>query len=112
MPVLDGSVARIGTVGRKTGRLHEVEVWFVSKDNVVYLLAHANSDWWKNIKANPKIGVQVASKKHMGQARIVEGKYEEVIELFRGKYGRSQIDYWYGGSSVERKVVEIHIQGN
>jgi len=56
--------------------------------------------------------IQIGGKTLRPIRKIVEGKYEEVIELFRGKYGRSQIDYWYGGSSVERKVVEIHIQGN
>lgn len=45
------------TTGHKTGRLHEIEIWYVQQEDCYYLVAEHGEDahWVQNIRANPKI---------------------------------------------------------
>ncbi len=62
MPEFDASFAYLRTIGRRTGKSHEVELWFASEDNILLFLAHEGSDWWKNIKANAKVEVKIGTR--------------------------------------------------
>jgi len=45
------------TIGHKTGKLHEIEIWYVEHDDCYYLIAEHSekAHWVQNIRANPKI---------------------------------------------------------
>ena len=109
-PAFSRTVLLVKTVGTRTCRSHDVELWFVAKDSALYFLAHKDSDWGKNIKANSKVEVRLGPKVYSGQGRIADELRGEVFEMFREKYGRSQIDYWYGEPKGDIRVVEIKIQ--
>lgn len=67
------------TKGRKTGRSHEIEIWFGVEGNSLYLLSGGagKSDWVKNLRADPNVTVRIAQYNFTGTARIVRNIREE-----------------------------------
>ncbi|MGE3961504.1 MAG: nitroreductase/quinone reductase family protein [Dehalococcoidia bacterium] len=67
------------TVGRRTGRPHEIEIWFAAVGDTIYLMndggedaAAGESDWAKNLRANPSARVRIGDETFAGEARPVE----------------------------------------
>src|SRR5437016_12258134 len=85
------------TRGRKTGLKHDVELWFAFEDGRLYFLAHESSHWWKNVVKTPRVEVEVSELVFEGTGRLVAEKRDQTVELFRGKYGSSPVEPWYGG---------------
>jgi deazaflavin-dependent oxidoreductase (nitroreductase family) len=76
---LDGSgVIDLTTVGRVTGRLHRIEIWFAQHGGILYLLSGGGdrSDWVRNLVANPAVTVRAASNDFAGRGRVVEAEAE------------------------------------
>ena len=69
------------TQGRVSGHPHEIEIWFGSQNNRVYLLSGSDrSDWVKNFLKDSKESVQIAHHVFTGTAHIVKDeKKDEVI---------------------------------
>jgi deazaflavin-dependent oxidoreductase (nitroreductase family) len=80
------------TAGRKTGRPHEIEIWFaVSPDGEsLYMLSGGRdrSDWVRNLMENPKVRVRIADETFEGHARVFEGEEDDVLarDLLVEKY--------------------------
>jgi deazaflavin-dependent oxidoreductase (nitroreductase family) len=68
------------TVGRVTGRPHEIEIWFALDGTVLYMLSDSDrSDWVKNLHKKPEITVHIADRSFEGRARVVgEGREDEL----------------------------------
>lgn len=66
------------TTGRKSGNPHEIEIWFGIQGNSLYLLSGGgdDSDWVKNLRANPNVTVRIAKHTFSGMARIVRNIQE------------------------------------
>ena len=63
------------TIGRVSGRPHEVEMWFAAgADGWIYMLAgkRERRDWVKNLRRNPSVRVQVGGVYYSGVAHIIE----------------------------------------
>jgi deazaflavin-dependent oxidoreductase (nitroreductase family) len=66
------------TIGRVSGRAHEIEIWFAvepeSAGRMVYLLAggRERSDWVRNVGRNPAVRLRTGRTTYRGSARIVE----------------------------------------
>ncbi|HYY92570.1 MAG TPA: nitroreductase/quinone reductase family protein [Candidatus Dormibacteraeota bacterium] len=97
------------TRGRKTGLKHDVELWFAFDDYKLYFLAHESSHWWKNIARTPRVEVEVSEILFEGKGRLVQGKLDHVLELFRRKYGGDQVERWYSGNRSKRRAIEIEL---
>jgi hypothetical protein len=97
------------TRGRKTGLNHDVELWFTFDNYKLYFLAHEASHWWKNIEKTPRVEVEVSEILFEGTGRLVQDKLDHVFELFRRKYGKDQVERWYGGNRAKRRAVEIEL---
>ena len=67
------------TTGRRTGRLHTVEIWFVLRDRRLFLLSGGGrrSDWVRNLLADPNVVLKLGDSTHRGVARLVEGSPED-----------------------------------
>lgn len=67
------------TRGRKTGKPHEIEIWFGVNGNSIYLLSGGgdDSDWVKNLRAEPNVTVRIGKQAFNGIARIVRNIEEE-----------------------------------
>ena len=103
----DSSLIYLTTVGRRTGLPRTVELWFAYQDGKIYLLGHPNSDWVRNVAEDSRVTVEVDGTKLKGTARVADEKREFVYELFRKKYGASEVDYWYGGPRSHRRTIEV-----
>jgi deazaflavin-dependent oxidoreductase (nitroreductase family) len=84
------SFCYLTTTGRRTGRDHEIEIWFALAGDVVYLLAGGGdrADWVRNLRANPAATVRLRGERYAGPARVgIDGAEEErARELLAGKY--------------------------
>jgi len=79
------------TTGRKTGRPHEIEIWFGIREGRLYLLSGAGdeADWVKNLKRTPQVRVRINTQTASGTARVVRQNTKEdaaARELLDGKY--------------------------
>jgi deazaflavin-dependent oxidoreductase (nitroreductase family) len=90
------------TTGRVTGTPRQIEIWFVSVDRKLYVLAERfhSAQWVKNIERNPKVRVRVGRDEFNATARVLDNEkdretWERVQALEREKYG------WGDGLPVE-----------
>ncbi|MCC6615063.1 MAG: nitroreductase family deazaflavin-dependent oxidoreductase [Anaerolineae bacterium] len=69
------------TTGHKTGKTHEIEIWFVFHDACYYLVSEhgERSHWVQNIRAQPAVRWRVGSRdadEIRGNGRIVDATNE------------------------------------
>ena len=79
----------LSTRGRTSGREHEVEIWFgVRGDEVVIIGGHADTDWLRNLRADPAVAVRIGDERRDGTARVVEDPEERLAvgRLLAEKY--------------------------
>lgn len=78
------------TRGRRSGKPHEIEIWFGTAGGSLYLLSGGgeDSDWVKNLKAEPQVSVRIAKQIFDAKARIVTDAAEEAQarRLLAAKY--------------------------
>lgn len=62
------------TTGRRTGKPHEIEIWFARDGDTLYLLAGGgrNSDWVRNVEADHRVRVRMGDEEVEGVARILD----------------------------------------
>lgn len=74
------------TSGRRSGRTHEIEIWFVALGDTVYLLngggkrPPGESDWVLNLRVAPQAAVRIAGMTFEGVARFPEAGSAEDLE--------------------------------
>jgi len=97
-PHRDAENSYVTTVGRRTGRLHEVEIWFGVIDDTLYLISGngPTADWFRNALAAGSATVRIDDETHVGSAREVTNADERkaVGDLMGEKYP------WDGDPSI------------
>lgn len=88
--------AYLTTTGRRTGRPHEIEIWFAANGDTIYLMNGGNpdrrpgsADWVRNLRADPEATVRIGSDRFAARARFVEidsEEHERTRELLVSKY--------------------------
>ena len=58
------AIVRLTTIGRRTGRPRTVELWFAYHEGHIYLLGHPESNWVKNVSANPRVTLEMDFEGH------------------------------------------------
>ena len=88
----------VTTTGRRTGRRHEIEIWFGLIDDTMYLISGngPTADWFRNLQADPVITVRLDDERRQGQARVVTDADERrrVGDVMGAKY------VWDGDASI------------
>ena len=86
MPVEPRSLAGenfcyLTTVGRVTGKPHEIEIWFALAGDTLYMLSGGRdrSDWVRNLQHDPEVTVRIADERFEGRARVVEDPEEDTL---------------------------------
>jgi deazaflavin-dependent oxidoreductase (nitroreductase family) len=78
------------TTGRRTGRAHEIEIWFGHDGDTLYLISGngPTADWYRNLVADPSVTVRIADVTRAGRARVVVDAQERrrCGELMGAKY--------------------------
>ena len=90
------------TQGRRTGRPHTIEIWFVVLGGSAYLMAggRERADWVRNLVADPEVTLLVGSESFAARGRVVdEGTPEDTAarRLMLAKYatpGTGDLDSW------------------
>jgi deazaflavin-dependent oxidoreductase (nitroreductase family) len=86
------------TLGWKTGKQHQIEIWFVEHNGKYYIISERldSAHWVQNIKHNPAVSFSINNNNiFRGNARIVDQEKEsalaaEVLKLMDRKYKWSQ----------------------
>jgi deazaflavin-dependent oxidoreductase (nitroreductase family) len=94
----------ITVTGRKSGRIISLPIWFVWDDGKLFLLPVKGSEtqWYKNVLANPKMRVNALGAEAEIQAVPVTDAAEvsPVVEKFRKKYGVGDVKKYYSKFDV------------
>jgi deazaflavin-dependent oxidoreductase (nitroreductase family) len=67
------------TTGRVSGKPHRIEIWFALSGDTAYLLSGGGegSDWVRNLRADPHVGVRIGDRDLTATARLVEAGTDE-----------------------------------
>jgi deazaflavin-dependent oxidoreductase (nitroreductase family) len=75
--------------GRKTGKAHEVTIWFVLDDDKLYIgSANVNRQWVRNVQKTPQIKLSIGGENFEGNARFLtdRAERERAMAAIRRKY--------------------------
>ena len=80
----------VTTTGRRSGHPHTIEIWFALHEGTLYLLAGGGdaSDWVRNIRAHPTVGLRLGDRDMLCGARVVDDRDEDELArtLVHDKY--------------------------
>lgn len=95
------------TIGRVTGRPHEIEIWFAvepeSAGRTLYLLSGGRdrADWVRNVGRHSSVNFRVNGTTHSGTARIVrpdepvDRRIREVVaEKYDQRSANGELNNW------------------
>ena len=105
---MDGTPSReavcyLTTIGRRSGRVRRIEIWFAAAENAatIYLLAGARerAGWVRNLRKEPNVTVDVGTRRFTGAARILADDADEAStarRLVYEKYRRleDELEEW------------------
>ena len=80
---------RLTHYGRKTGKPHEVTIWFVLDGDRLYIgTANVNRQWVQNVQKTPQVKLSIADENVEGTARFLtdRAEHERVMAAIRRKY--------------------------
>lgn len=87
--VASGSTLQLTHIGRKSGKAHQVTIWFVVEGEKVFLpTANVDRNWVRNVRKTPHVEFSIDSEKFAGEARFLDNAAdrERVGALVRRKY--------------------------
>ena len=91
----------ITVIGRSSGRTISLPVWFVSKENALWLLPvyGSQTQWYRNLLSNPTITIKLGRDSHTLRARSMKDSRTvgKVSQWFREKYTPDMITRLYPG---------------
>jgi deazaflavin-dependent oxidoreductase (nitroreductase family) len=90
------------TTGRRSGRPRRIEIWFAAGEApspVIYLLAggRERAGWVQNLRADPRVTVEIGDRPFAGVARVLEAGAEEATarQLVYEKYrAEDDLEEW------------------
>lgn len=80
---------RLTHIGRKTGKPHEVTIWFVLDGDKLYLgTANNRRQWVRNVQKRPEIRLSIDGETFAGMARFLSdaAEHERAMAAIRRKY--------------------------
>jgi deazaflavin-dependent oxidoreductase (nitroreductase family) len=76
----------VSTTGRRSGKPHEIEIWFARDGDTVYLLAGGgrSSDWVRNLEADHRAAVRFGATSQNAVGRILD-RFDDTDEAERAR---------------------------
>lgn len=101
---------KISVIGRKSGQIISIPVWFVLEGQKLHLLPvqGSNTQWYKNVLKNPSIRIDARGvEAEFPATPITQSKaIKSVIEKFQEKYGANDVKKYYSKFDVA-VVIEL-----
>ena len=74
--------------GRKSGNRYEVTIWFVVDRDAIYLNGNVDTQWPRNLQANPQITMRIGQETFHGKANLVTepAGRERIFAMIARKY--------------------------
>jgi len=74
--------------GRKSGNRYEVTIWFVVDSDAIYLNGNADTQWPRNLQANPQLTMRIGQETFHGKANLVteRAERERIFAMIARKY--------------------------
>ena len=74
--------------GRKTGKPHEVTIWFVVDGDKLYIgTANVNRQWVRNVQKTPKVRLSIGGETFDGNTRfLTRAEHERAMAAIWRKY--------------------------
>jgi deazaflavin-dependent oxidoreductase (nitroreductase family) len=87
----DKDFAYLTTTGRRSGKEHTIEIWFVLRDGLIYMLSGGGdrADWVQNLRKTPRVRLRIGTQATTATARVIRAgtKEDELArQLLDGKY--------------------------
>lgn len=110
------SFCYLTTTGRRTGRPHKIEIWFVLREAEVYLLAEPGyrADWVQNLVADERVQLRIADRSWDGVASVVASAADDgvVRRALAAKYqgweeGRALSDWARSALLVKVRLISF-----
>ena len=91
------STCRLTHRGRKSGKPHEVTIWFLVDDETMYLSTmNMQRQWTRNVQVHPEVSIRIGDDRFSGRVRVVKDAAEmaRVVELMKRKYWLARPYLW------------------
>ena len=88
-PIAAKQTIRLTHYGRRTGKPHEVTIWFVLDGDKLYIgTANLNRQWVRNVQKTPTIRLSIGGENFDGNARFLSDRteHERAMAAIRRKY--------------------------
>jgi deazaflavin-dependent oxidoreductase (nitroreductase family) len=76
-------------IGRRTGKAHEVTIWFVLDDDKLYIgTANVNRHGVRNVQKTPQVKLSIGGENFQGTARYLSerAEHDHAMATIRRKY--------------------------
>ena len=106
---------RIQTVGRKTGKQHQVLVRFITIGSgriIAFPLNTGKQDWVRNIRRNPDVTVFSPSGgtfRGIASTKEISDLKDPILSIFTRKYGSETVKRWYFGQRIYVRLEVVKI---
>jgi deazaflavin-dependent oxidoreductase (nitroreductase family) len=67
--------------GRKTGQAFTTPVSYVEFDGEIAITCHRTRQWWRNLAANPDVGLRLAGHERRGIATVLDDP-DDAFDVF------------------------------
>jgi deazaflavin-dependent oxidoreductase (nitroreductase family) len=87
--------------GRKTGKPHEVMIWFVLDGDKLYIgTVNVKRQWVRNVQKTPKVRLSTGGENFEGSARFLtdRAEHERAMRRFEGSTGCFDLSLSLGAS--------------
>jgi deazaflavin-dependent oxidoreductase (nitroreductase family) len=106
--LLNSEELQLTTVGRKTGRESSRPVWFVQREEALYLIPGdgRQSQWYKNVLQTATLRLSAGATAQAASATPITApdQVARITDAFREKYGRRQMAALYPKCEVALEV--------
>lgn len=100
------------TLGRVSGRAHEIEIWFAVSGASIFMLSgnQDRSHWVRNAVKHPRVSIRIRDRIFEGDARIVVDAEEDALarRLLHDKYADPGIA-WFADWNVTALPVALDL---
>lgn len=82
-------VCYLTTTGRRSGRPHRIEIWFLEYDGAVYLFSGGGdrSDWVRNLRRHPDVSLELPGRPARSySARVLDKPDDDLRRRMDARY--------------------------